>query len=67
MGQIIARDEVQRMTAEGAALIEVLPQKEYERVHLPGAVNLPLADLYPFSAPLADKDRRIVLYCYDFQ
>ena len=67
MTQIIGREEVQRMTAEGAALIEVLPQREYERVHLAGAANLPLTDLYPFSALLAEKNRRIVVYCYDFQ
>jgi len=67
MTQIIGRDEVRRLTMEGAALIEVLPLKEYERMHLAGAVNIPLADLYPFSAPLGDKGQRIVVYCHDYQ
>jgi rhodanese-related sulfurtransferase len=67
MAQTIGREEVERLKAEGCALIEVLPPKEYERVHLPGAVNVPLAELYPFSAALPDKAHSIVVYCYDFQ
>jgi rhodanese-related sulfurtransferase len=67
MVQIIGREDVRHLTAQGAALIDVLPHKEYERIHLPGAVNLPLTDLYPFSAALGDKGQRIVVYCYDFQ
>jgi len=67
MAQIIGRKEVERLSAEGAALLEVLPQKEYERAHLPGAVSLPLGDLYPSAAGRLDKDRRIITYCYDFQ
>lgn len=67
MVQIIGREDVRHLTAEGAALIDVLPHKEYERTHLLGAVNLPLTDLYPFSAVLGDRGQRIVVYCYDFQ
>jgi rhodanese-related sulfurtransferase len=66
MTDYIGREDVQRLAAEGCALIEVLPQKEY-RVHLRGAVSLPLADLYPFSAALPDKATNIVVYCYDSQ
>ncbi len=65
--QLIGREEVQRLTANGAALVEVLPEKEYERVHLPGAINLPLETLYPFSAAGLAKDRDVVVYCYDSQ
>jgi rhodanese-related sulfurtransferase len=67
MTQRIGREEVQRLTAEGCALIEVLPRKEYDRVHLPGAISLPLADLYPFSAALPEKGSASVVYCYDSQ
>jgi rhodanese-related sulfurtransferase len=65
--RVIGRDEVQRLTANGAALVEVLPQKQYERAHLPGAISLPLTDLYPFSANALAKDRITVVYCYDSQ
>jgi rhodanese-related sulfurtransferase len=51
----------------GAALVEVLPQKAYERAHLPGAISLPLAGLYPFSAAKLAKDCNIAVYCYDSQ
>ena len=67
MTDYIDREDVQRFAAEGCVLIEVLPQKEYDRVHLRGAVSLPLADLYPFSAALPDKASTIVVYCYDSQ
>jgi rhodanese-related sulfurtransferase len=67
MAQAIGHEEVQRLTAEGCPLIEVLPRKEYDRVHLPGAVSLPLADLYPFSAALPEKGRSVIVYCYDSQ
>jgi hypothetical protein len=35
----ILRDEVRRMVAGGARLVEVLPAKEYEAEHLPGAIK----------------------------
>ncbi len=38
----ISRDEVQRLIGEGAHLVEVLPPTEYEEMHLPGAMNIPL-------------------------
>lgn len=30
---------------DGAQLVEVLPRKEYDEQHLPGAVSIPLKDL----------------------
>ena len=41
----IDRDQVQRVLAEGAQLVEVLPQEEFEEEHLPGAINIPLKTL----------------------
>src|SRR5213078_3389130 len=41
----IDRDEVQRLLAERAQLVEVLPQPEFEEEHLPGAINIPLKTL----------------------
>ncbi len=38
----IRRDEVQRLTGEGAHLVEVLPPTEYEEMRLPEAINNPL-------------------------
>jgi len=67
MTRAIGREEVQRLTAQGSTLTEVLPRKEYDRVHLAGAISLPLADLYSFSAALPERGRTVVVYCYDSQ
>ena len=58
---LIGKQEVQQLTASGAAIVEVLPRKEYERAHLPGAISLPLAELYPFSTVDLAKDRDIAV------
>jgi len=67
MPHIIGRDELRELAAEGVELVEVLPAKEYERIHLPRAVNLPLATLDAGSAARLSKDRPVVVYCYDYQ
>jgi rhodanese-related sulfurtransferase len=61
----IDRDEVQRLVADGAQLVEVLPQKLYEGEHLPGAINLPLKELDQETAGRLDRTRAVVVYCYD--
>ncbi|HWW90900.1 MAG TPA: rhodanese-like domain-containing protein [Solirubrobacteraceae bacterium] len=49
----------------GAQLVEVLPREEYEELHLPGAVNLPLKELDAQKAAQLDRDRPVVVYCWD--
>jgi len=63
----IDRIEVQRMVAEGAQLVEVLPADEYKEAHLPGAVNIPLKKMDGGSVEKLDKKRPIITYCHDFQ
>jgi rhodanese-related sulfurtransferase len=41
----ISRDDVRRLIANGAQLVEVLPADEYNEAHLPGAINIPLKKL----------------------
>ncbi len=41
----VGRDDVRRLLAEGAQLVEVLPAGEFEEERLPGAVNIPLREL----------------------
>jgi rhodanese-related sulfurtransferase len=38
----IGREEMQRIVAAGAQLVDVLPVEEYAEDHLPGAISLPL-------------------------
>jgi rhodanese-related sulfurtransferase len=67
MATSIDRTEVQRLVAEGAQLVEVLPQAEYEDEHLPGAVNIPLKQLDAKTARRLDRERPVIVYCYDTQ
>ena len=59
------RGDVQRLLAEGAQLVEVLPRAEYEEEHLPGAINLPLKELDRKTAQRLDGAHPIIVYCYD--
>jgi rhodanese-related sulfurtransferase len=67
MATRIDRTEVQRLVTDGAQLVEVLPQKEYEDEHLPGAIHVPLKELDRESAERLDRSRAVVVYCYDDQ
>ncbi len=59
-------EDVQRLLADGAQVVEVLPRSHFEREHLPGAGNIPLAELVERQDEL-DRDRPVVVYCYDHQ
>lgn len=61
----IDRDEVRRLLARGAQLVEVLPAQEYEAEHLPGAISLPLTQLDRRTAGRLARDRPVIVYCHD--
>ena len=63
--QEIDREEVRRFAAEGAQLVEVLPAKEYQEDHLPGAINLPLRQLETEAQTILDRNRPVIVYCWD--
>jgi rhodanese-related sulfurtransferase len=63
----IGREEVQTLMRSGAQLVEVLPVKEYQSIHLPGAVNIPLTKLDRQSAAGLVPARALIVYCYDYQ
>jgi rhodanese-related sulfurtransferase len=63
----IQRDAVRHMVADGAQLVEVLPAKEYEAEHLPGAINIPLRQLDRQTTVALRQDQPIIVYCYDSQ
>jgi rhodanese-related sulfurtransferase len=67
MPTAIDRDEVRRLLADGAQLVEVLPARQYEEERLPGAISLPLGDLDRDSAARLRRDRPVIVYCYDYQ
>src|SRR6185436_18397455 len=61
----IGREDVQRLVAEDAALVEALPKESYEKQHLPGAINLPLRAIDRSVTAALDPGRRVVVYCWD--
>ena len=67
MPTTIDRERVQRLTATGAQLVEVLPPEEYEDEHLPGAINIALKTLDAVTARQLEPQRPVIVYCYDYQ
>jgi rhodanese-related sulfurtransferase len=61
----VAQRELMGLLASGAQLVEVLPTEEYEEEHLPGAVSIPLKELNATAAARLDRDRPVVVYCWD--
>ena len=47
-------------------MVEVLPDEEYSAWHLPGAINLPLKQLTAETAGVLDRERAVVVYCWDW-
>lgn len=67
MPHAIDHDQVEELTRRGAKLVEVLPPNEYKRVHLPGAINIPLTRLDKKSVARLSKNEPVIVYCYDYQ
>ena len=67
MPTIINIDNVQTMVREGAQLVEVLPEKEYGEEHIRGAINIPLKQLDRETTAGLDRDRPVIVYCWDYQ
>jgi len=65
MPKQVDRDTVRALLDQGAQLVEVLPRNEYEEDHLPGAINLPLRRVDAEAATVLDRDRPIIVYCWD--
>jgi rhodanese-related sulfurtransferase len=57
--------DLQELIAGGAQVVEVLPGEEYEKLHLPDAISLPLAELNADTAERLDRGRDVVVYCWD--
>jgi rhodanese-related sulfurtransferase len=59
----IDRVEMLRLIeAEGAQVVDVLPESEYSSSHIPGAINLPLKTLNESAASVLRRDKPVVVY-----
>jgi len=62
----IEREEVQRLLqSSDAVVVEVLPEPEYDRLHITGAINLPIERIGREACRRFRKGQPIVVYCAD--
>ena len=66
MANLIDRQHVQELVGKGAQLVEVLPADEYAEDHLPGAMSIPLRHVDEEGVSALDRQRPVVVYCWDF-
>jgi rhodanese-related sulfurtransferase len=65
MARPIALPTLRTLLDEGAQLVEVLPAEEYNELHLPGAVHIPLKTLDAATTSGLDRQRPVIVYCWD--
>ncbi len=65
MFESVGREQVRRLVDEGAQVVEVLERRQFRAAHLPGAVHIPAWELTRERAAELDRDRPIVVYCFD--
>jgi rhodanese-related sulfurtransferase len=58
----VTREEARKMVEEGAQLVDVRADHEWEAGRIAGATHVPLPEL-PRRTGEIDKDRPVVLYC----
>jgi rhodanese-related sulfurtransferase len=58
----VSRDEAQKLIEEGAQLVDVRADHEWETGRIAGATHLPLAELAERAGEI-DKERPVVVYC----
>jgi rhodanese-related sulfurtransferase len=58
----VTREEARRLVEEGAQLVDVRADHEWEAGRIPGAKHIPLAELNERTGEI-EQDRPVVLYC----
>jgi len=58
----VSRDEARKLIEEGAQLVDVRAEHEWEAGRIAGAKHVPLAELAERTGEI-DPDRPVVLYC----
>jgi rhodanese-related sulfurtransferase len=67
MATLVDRDGVRELLEQAAQLVEVLPAKDHDAEHIPGAISIPLKILSRKTARQLDPGRPVIVYCYDYQ
>lgn len=58
----VSREEARKLIADGAQLVDVRAEHEWEAGRIPGAKHVPLAEMGERAGEI-EKDRPVVLYC----
>ncbi|HUA35331.1 MAG TPA: rhodanese-like domain-containing protein [Candidatus Binataceae bacterium] len=61
----IDHHEVLRLITEGAQVVDALPAHEYNPVHLPGAIHMPLGRVLREARQKLARETPIIVYCRD--
>jgi rhodanese-related sulfurtransferase len=61
----IDNERVLELIDRDAQVLEVLPEAEYRDEHLPGAINVPLKLLDASTTSALDRQRSVIVYCWD--
>jgi rhodanese-related sulfurtransferase len=64
--EVFSVSDVRRLLDQGAQLVDVLGEDEFEHDHLPGAINIPLKQLDAKTVAGLDRERPVLVYCNDF-
>jgi rhodanese-related sulfurtransferase len=69
MAKTISKEELKKKfdNKENFKLIEVLEAPSYEKSHIKGAINIPLAHLGKEASDRFKKDDELIVYCADFE
>jgi rhodanese-related sulfurtransferase len=65
MSKRVDVERAQRLLRRRAQLVDVLPRAVFTEEHLPGAINVPLETLDDASVEQLDRDRAVLVYCFD--
>jgi rhodanese-related sulfurtransferase len=66
MAERIENTRLRQLIDEGVQLVEVLPAEDYDELHLPGAVNIPLKSLDAETVAGLDRANPVAVYCWDY-
>ena len=58
----IERLELLELIADGAQVVDVLPDAEYAAQHIPGAMSIPLRQLDAEAPEILSRDKPVVVY-----
>lgn len=62
-GNITPDDEIQKLIADGALIVDVRTPEEFKTSNYNGAINIPLADIEKNLHMFGIKNRKIIVYC----